>query len=117
MHKLKRAVFHDNFGKFRVKTETEQQIWSECTRLIANSIIFYNAFILSKLLEQKENLKQFEEAALIKRISPVAWRHINLYGRFEFQKKSSSINIDEILKSLDGDTLGNIVSENVQYPD
>lgn len=31
-HKLKRAVFHANQGKFRVKTELEQNIWSECTR-------------------------------------------------------------------------------------
>ena len=33
-HKLKRAVFHANQGKFRVKTELEQNIWSECTRFL-----------------------------------------------------------------------------------
>ncbi len=109
-HKLKRAIFHDNFGRFRVKTVTEQQIWSECTRLIANSIIFYNAFILSRLLEQNENLKQFEESTLIKRISPVAWRHINFYGQFKFQKNSNSININEILKTFDGYSIKNAKS-------
>ena len=100
-HKLKRSVFHDNLGKFRVKSELEQQIWSECTRLICNSVIFYNAFILSRLLEQREKTRRYEEADLIKRISPVAWRHINLYGRYEFHRNNVSIDIEEIINSLE----------------
>jgi len=116
-HKLKRAIFHDNFGRFRVNTEVEQQIWSECARLIANSIIFYNAFILSKLLEKKEKLEQFEEAAIIKKIPPVAWRHINFYGQFEFHDNGDAINIDEIIESLDEDTVDDVsVVEDIQYP-
>jgi hypothetical protein len=39
-------------GKFRVKTEAEQQIWNECLRLIANAIIFYNSLLLSCVYEQ-----------------------------------------------------------------
>ena len=42
--------FHENEGKFRVKTELEQQIWNECARFLTNCIIFYNAYILSALL-------------------------------------------------------------------
>lgn len=99
-HKLKRAIFYANGGKFRVKTELEQQIWSQCTRLIANSIIFYNAFMLSHLLAEMERLKRHEEADLIKKISPVAWSHINLYGSYEFYKEKSSINIEEIVAVL-----------------
>jgi hypothetical protein len=41
-----------------------------------------------------------EEAEVIKRISPVAWRHVNLIGKFEFQKQHTVINIDEIIKTL-----------------
>ena len=113
-HKLKRAVFHDNFGKFRVKTELEQQIWSECTRLICNSIIFYNAFILSRLLEQREKKKRYEEADVIKKISPVAWRHINLYGRYEFHRNNVSIDIDEIVNFLDDKLIYNQLSEKIE---
>jgi len=54
-HKLRRAVSYANFGKLRFKTEQEQQIWNECSRLITNCIIYYNATILSNLLEYKEN--------------------------------------------------------------
>ena len=115
-HKLKRAVFYDNLGKFRVKTELEQQIWSECTRLIANSIIFYNAFILSRLLEQKERMKKYEEADKIKKISPIAWRHINLYGMYEFHKRATSIDIDEIIHALEKESMWNQLTENELSP-
>jgi Tn3 transposase DDE domain len=99
-HKLKRAVFHANQGKFRVKTELEQNIWSECTRFLANSIIFCNALILSALLLQAENAGKLEETNLIKRISPIAWRHVNFLGRFEFQNRHNHINIDKIINHL-----------------
>jgi hypothetical protein len=35
-HQLRRAVSCANFGKLRFKTEHEQQIWSDCSRLITN---------------------------------------------------------------------------------
>jgi hypothetical protein len=31
----------------------EQQIWNECSRLIANAIIYYNTLLLSRVYEQK----------------------------------------------------------------
>jgi TnpA family transposase len=99
-HKLKRAVFHVNQGKFRVKTELEQNIWSECTRFLANSIIFCNAYILSALLIQAEKEGKIEEASIIKRISPVAWRHVGFLGKFEFHKQKNSINIEEMISLL-----------------
>ena len=47
-HQLRRAVSFASFGKLRFKTEYEQDLWSECSQLIANIIIFYNASILSR---------------------------------------------------------------------
>ena len=61
-HKLKRAVFHAHQGSLESK-----QNW--------NNISGVN------LLTQVEKL---EEAEVIKSISPIAWRHVNLLGRFEF---------------------------------
>ena len=49
-HQLCRAIPHENSGKIRVDTEGEQQIWSECSRLFTNAVIFYNSCLLSKLL-------------------------------------------------------------------
>src|SRR3954453_1903689 len=71
---------------------------------IANSIIFCNAFIQSALLTLAEQEGRQEEANFIKRISPIAWRHVNLRGRFEFQKQYAEINIAEIVKTLQKET-------------
>jgi len=35
----------------------------------------------------------------LKKISPVAWRHINLRGNFKF-KKGLPVDLNEIIKSL-----------------
>ncbi len=41
-HKLRRAVSFANFGQLRFKTEHEQHLWNECSRLITNCILYYN---------------------------------------------------------------------------
>ena len=97
-HKLRRAVSYANFGKLRFKTEQDQQIWSECSRLLANCIIYYNASILSNMLTYRET--QGLDSDVLKQTSPVAWQHINLYGHYEFNKSQDSINMDAIIQKL-----------------
>ena len=99
-HQLRRAVSYANQGKLQFKTEYEQQVWQECSRLVTNCIIYYNAMILSQLLVYKENMGAQREALLLKQVSPVAWQHINLHGRYEFKKSTTNINLDEILLNL-----------------
>lgn len=99
-HQLKKDIFYAHSGKFRVKTEQEQQIWSECARLIANGIIFYNGCISSQLMTTKETSGRYDEAGFIQKVSPVAWRHINLYGIFEFTKEYSKVDISDIVANL-----------------
>ena len=91
-HKLRRAVSYANFGKLRFKTEQEQQIWNECSRLLTNCIIFYNATLLSELLELQERAGELEQVSLFKQLSPVAWQHINFHGRYEFTKDSEPLD-------------------------
>ena len=98
-HKLHRAVSYANFGKLRFKTEQDQHIWDECSRLIANCVIYYNATILSKMLEYRDRKGVSSDA--LKRISPVAWQHINFYGHYEFNKYPDSINLEAIVQKLD----------------
>ena len=45
------------------------------------------------LIRGTEKAGRQAEADLIKCISPIAWRHINFLGRFEFQKQYNLINI------------------------
>jgi TnpA family transposase len=99
-HKLRKAVSYANFGKLRFKTEQEQQIWGACSRLISNCIIYYNASILSNLLDYGENSQNSQIIDMLKKISPVAWLHVNLYGRYEFNKQSDSVNMNAIIQHL-----------------
>lgn len=60
-----------------------------------------NAFILSKLMEMKENEGLHDEADAIKRISPIGWRDVDLYGKYEFRKNNLPLSVDELIKSLE----------------
>jgi len=93
-HRLRRAISYVNAGKFRVKTETEQQMWNECARLIANAIIYYNTLLLSRVFEQKLATGDTEAMTILQGISPVAWRHINLIGAFDFTAAASPVDIE-----------------------
>ena len=99
-HQLGRAISYAGFGKLRFKTEYEQQLWAECSRLIANCIIFYNASILSRLLEHQDRARDTQGAEATKKVCPVAWQHINLQGRYEFQKQPDPLNIETIIHEL-----------------
>ena len=37
-----------------------------------------------------------------KKISPIAWQHINLQGRYEFQKQPDVLRVDAIIRALSG---------------
>jgi hypothetical protein len=82
------------------KSELEQQLWSECGRLIANCILYYNASILSNVLAHREDTNDVQGVEVLKQISPVAWQHINLYGRYEFRKCAQPIDLEDIVRQL-----------------
>ena len=95
-HRLRRAVAFVNGGKFRVKTEAEQQLWNECSRLITNAIIYYNTVLLSRVYEQKKASGDQDAQDVIKGTSPAAWQSVNLFGSFEFTPSTSKIDIDAL---------------------
>lgn len=39
-------------------------------------------------------------AALLTQVSPIAWQHINFYGRYEFTKGPTPINLNAIVEEL-----------------
>jgi hypothetical protein len=52
------------------------------------------------VLACKEGAGDTQGVALLKQVSPVAWQHINLYGRYEFRKSPEAIDIDAIVQAL-----------------
>ena len=94
------AVAYANGGKLRVRTDQEQQLWSECSRLLANCIIYYNACILSELLERAERRQDYQRADAIKRANPASWKHVNLYGAYSFLDISDGVDLQELANLL-----------------
>ena len=99
-HQLKRHIFYVHGGKFRVHTIQEQQTIANCTHLIANVIIYYNTWLLSHLLEKYEQEGNKEALEKVKKITPVAWQHINVYGTYKFIVPSNSVDPEELLRGI-----------------
>ena len=99
-HQLRQAVAYANFGKLRFRTPYEQLVWQECSRLMTNGIIAYNATLLSDLLLHHQQTQNAQQIELLRRVSPVAWQHINFYGRYEFNKPPELIDVSTLVQHL-----------------
>ena len=97
-----RAAIAEVGGKKELtgKTDIEIEISNQCARLIANIIIYYNSAILSRLLTRYEASGTAKALAMIKKISPAAWRHIHLNGRYTFRDNGQVIDLDAIVAGL-----------------
>jgi len=62
-------------------------------------VIFYNATLLSTLYQHYQVVDP-EMAKAIRRFSPVAWRHINFIGRYEFYTRTDVLNIQELINNI-----------------
>lgn len=99
-HQLRRHISLIHGKNFRGTNEREISVWNECARLLANATIYYNASILTKLMDYHEKHGDRAQANLIKQFSPVAWTHINFYGRYDLLINDVSIDLDKIIREL-----------------
>ena len=79
-HQLRRSIAYAHGGRFRVRSQHEQEVWNECSRLVGNAVVYYNALILSEALAELESRGNLASAEVLKRVSPVAWQHITTMG-------------------------------------
>ena len=109
-HQL-RAAIATAYGKKHLigRGDREIEISNQCGRLIANAIIYYNSAILSKLKVKYEAEGNHKALALLKKISPVAWQHINFHGHFIFSSDTSIVDIDAMISNLILENRGNMV--------
>ena len=101
-HQLRSAIARVG-GKKELtgRTDIEIEISNQCARLIANAIIYYNSAILSRLLARYEANGNAKALAMIKKISPAAWRHVHLNGHYTFRGTGPLIDLDSIVAGLD----------------
>lgn len=98
-HMLLRRIEQVN-GKFRGNSDDEIVEWYECSRLIANCIIYFNSWVLSCLLQKFERENQTDRLENVKRCSPVAWAHINFNGSYSFSFDGVHFDINQLLQEM-----------------
>jgi TnpA family transposase len=101
-HRLRRAIAYAHGGRFRVRSQQEQDLWNECARLIANAVVHYNSIILSEVMQTLENSSNKAASEALKGISPLAWQHVNFYGRYRFDSDLLPIDIPAMAAQLAG---------------
>ena len=99
-HRLRRAIAYAHGGRFRVRSQHEQEIWNECARLIANAVVHYNGLLLSEVLKSLENQQDHRTLQALERVSPLAWQHINFYGRYRFDSDLRPLNLTAMADQL-----------------
>jgi TnpA family transposase len=107
-HQLRRAIAYAHGGRYRVHSHHEQEIWNECSRLVGNAVVYYNALILSEALAELEARGELASAEVLKRVSPVAWQHINFYGRYQFDADFTPINLAELRERLSSEEVSRL---------
>lgn len=100
-HQL-RAAIASAYGKKQLtgRGERELEISNQCGRLIANAIIYFNSAMLSELRLRYEAENDQKGLALLKKISPAAWRHIHFQGSLIFSNDGKMIDVSELVKKL-----------------
>ncbi len=100
-HQLRTAIA-TAYGKKHLigRSDREIEISNQCGRLIANAIIYYNSAILSRLKVKYEAEGNRKGLAILKKISPVAWQHINFHGHLVFSSDDETVDIDAMISKL-----------------
>lgn len=101
-HMLQRRIEQVNGSKFRGNSDTEISLWYECSRLIANCVIYFNSHILSLLVQRYEREGQEVKLEEMKYCSPVAWTHINFNGSYTFSFDGEKLDINQLLQEILG---------------
>ena len=100
-HQLRSAIAQVGGRKqLAGRTDLDMAISNQCARLIANVVIAYNSVLLSKLLERYQATDNQKAIQLLQKISPVAWRHIHLLGRYMFRDRGQPIDLDALLADI-----------------
>jgi hypothetical protein len=98
---LRAAVSRVNGKKQLIgKTDIEIDISNQCGRITANAIVYYNSALLSLILEKYKSSNNTKAIEKLKKISPVAWQHIHLLGRYMFYSSKHPIDLEEIISFL-----------------
>lgn len=99
---LQRGLRKVSSGLFKGRRIVDNQMSCQATRLVANFMIAYNATLLNGVYLRL--VKKYGETAahdIIAPISPVAWPHILLTGRYHFNREKEEADFQSLISQLE----------------
>ena len=63
-------------------------------------MVHYNAMLLSEMVKVFEKQKDSESLKNFERISPLAWQHVNFYGRYQFERDLEPLNFAQLASQI-----------------
>ncbi|MFE0506440.1 Tn3 family transposase [Peribacillus butanolivorans] len=94
MNGLARAIFFGKQGELRERTIQHQLQRASALNIIINAISVWNTLHLTKAVEYKKDLEDFNED-LLHHMSPLGWEHINLLGEYHFSPEKM-VSLDSL---------------------
>lgn len=87
MNGFARAIFFGKRGDFREEELQDQLQRASALNILINAISIWDTTYLQKAINHlKQNDAIYE--SLLKHISPLGWKHINLLGEYNFDVKN-----------------------------
>ncbi len=97
---LKRALAALGSNQFRGQNPEEMVRWNQCSDLLANCIVYYNAWIMSSFKAYCLETGNNSQLRHLKMISPASWEHILLNGFYNLADNDEHWDIESELKGL-----------------
>lgn len=88
-NKFSKTIAFGNNQDILFEEKEEQIIAENCRQLIKNAIILWNYLYLIKLLHADDPIKVQHALATLQKGNVLAWKHILLYGEYDFSPKEN----------------------------
>ncbi|HCD28161.1 MAG TPA: hypothetical protein DER02_11615 [Gammaproteobacteria bacterium] len=67
---------------------------------MANAVVYHNGEILSELLSTLKTQSNNTAIDTLRRVTPLAWQHINFHARYRFDSDLRPINLAALVQNL-----------------
>ena len=84
VHDLQQFLHLGREGRIYVRQLDEQENHFGCLNLLINSVIIWNTVYMSEIIEQFKNEGNIVDEEDLKHLSPARRKHINPYGKYQF---------------------------------
>jgi hypothetical protein len=90
LHDLRRFLFFAHQGAIRQRYEDDLSNQASCLNLVTNAVVTWNTLYMEAAIKQLRSEGYQISDEDISRLSPTRYRHINPYGKYQFDIETES---------------------------